>query len=109
VEEEKKNMDDLTFFTSVLVELYGLSPTGLQSLSSSSLEDGRKTYQMYLVEQLTGHAQVLFAYHRDFITGPTFAWGCDQALDVWLQHRAELLVYLAQQQYPSSALWISGH
>jgi Ser/Thr protein kinase RdoA (MazF antagonist) len=105
--EGKKEMDEQSFFTDVLSSFYRLSASRLDSLNTSSLEDGRKVYQMYRVEQPLGPAQILFAYHDDFVVGPTLRWGSNQPLEVWLCHRAELLIYLAEQHYPAPRVLLS--
>jgi len=62
---------------------------------------------MYRVEQPLGPAQILFAYHDDFVVGPTFRWGSNQPLEAWLRRRAELLTYLAEQHYPAPRVLLS--
>jgi Ser/Thr protein kinase RdoA (MazF antagonist) len=94
-----KEMDEQTFFTDMLTALYGLSPSRLESLNTSCLEDGRIVYHLYRVEQHAGPTQILFAYHDDVIAAPTYRWGRNQPLDVWLRQRAGLLTYLAEQYY----------
>jgi Ser/Thr protein kinase RdoA (MazF antagonist) len=99
--QKEKEINKHSFFIDALSAFYNLSPSRLESLNSSCLEDGRMVYGMYRVEQHNGPTQILFAYHDDAATRPLFRWETDQSRPVWLLHRATLLTFLAEQHYPA--------
>ena len=98
-------MDELV--SRVLSDWYGFEVHRLDVLNASSLENGQSVYQMYRVEPMTGPPLLLFAYHDDFVDGPTFHWSSNQPLAMWLGQRADLLIYLAAQGYPAPQVRLS--
>ncbi len=94
-------MNEQAFFTKALTELYELTVLELRELNTHSLEDERTVYHMYHIVQGTAHSHVVFAYYDDFIHSQTYSWGSNLTLVAWLQQRATLLTFLAQQNYPA--------
>jgi len=90
-----------TLFTDLLEERYERTEPHLHTLNTRQLDDGRSVYRMFRVEQSGELPMVLFAAHDDLVNNRTFRWQSNQCVSDWLQQRAQLLLFLAEQAYPA--------